>query len=34
MWQHGIVSHVNPLAARRGLKKGERLQDAVDKLLT
>jgi hypothetical protein len=33
MWQHGVLSHVNPSAARRGLKPGEPLQDAVNKLL-
>lgn len=33
MWQHGVLSHVNPSAARHGLKPGERLQDAVNRLL-
>lgn len=34
MWRHGVLSHVNPSAARRGLKPGQRLQDAVNKLLS
>jgi hypothetical protein len=33
MWRHGVLSHVNPSAAREGLKAGERLQDAVKRLL-
>ena len=33
MWQHGVLSHVNAAAARCGLKTGERLQEAVAKLL-
>jgi len=34
MWQHGVLSHVNPAAAAHGLKPGERLRDAVMRLLT
>lgn len=33
MWQHGVLSHVNAAAAIFGLKPGERLCDAVVKLL-
>ena len=33
MWQHGVLSHVNASAARRGLNAGQRLQDAVNRLL-
>jgi hypothetical protein len=33
MWQHGVLSHLNQSAARRGLAAGERLQDAVQRLL-
>ena len=33
MWQNGVLSHVNAAAARHGLEAGERLADAVDRLL-
>ena len=33
MWQHGVLSHLNVPALRSGLAEGERLQDAVGKLL-
>ena len=33
MWEHGVVSHVNASARARGLKEGERLRDAVGRLL-
>jgi len=33
MWQHGVLSHVNAPAAERGLEAGQRLQDAVARLL-
>jgi len=29
MWQHGVLSHVNEEAARRGYERGARLADAV-----
>ena len=32
-WQHGVISHLNEPAHRSGLKVGERLQDAVGRLL-
>ena len=32
-WLHGVLSHVNPAAARHGLAAGQQLQDAVAKLL-
>ena len=32
-WQHGVLSHVNSSAGKRGLRPGERLQDAVARLL-
>ena len=32
-WRHGVISHVNPSAAKCGLKVGERLQEAAAKLL-
>ena len=32
-WQHGVISHLNEAARRIGLKDGERLQDAVARLL-
>jgi len=32
-WQHGVLSHLNAPALESGLKKGERLQDAVGRLL-
>jgi hypothetical protein len=34
MWRHGVLSHLNASAARFGLRPGERLQDAVGRLLT
>jgi hypothetical protein len=34
MWRHGLLSHINGAAAKRGLKVGERLQDAVERLLS
>ena len=33
MWQHGVLSHLNPAAVRCGLKPNERIQDAVGRLL-
>ena len=33
MWQHGVLSHLNVPALKSGLAEGERLQDAVGKLL-
>ena len=33
MWQHGVLSYVNAQAASRGLKAGQPLQDAVNRLL-
>lgn len=33
MWRHGVLSHVNAAAVAQGLKPGERLQDAVARLL-
>ena len=33
MWQHGVISHINDAARRSGLTVGERLQEAVGKLL-
>jgi hypothetical protein len=32
-WRHGVLSHVNAAAGRRGLQPGQRLQDAVARLL-
>lgn len=32
-WRNGVLSHLNEAARRAGLKEGERLQDAVGKLL-
>jgi hypothetical protein len=32
-WQHGVISHLNEAARRSGLKVGERLQEAVGRLL-
>jgi hypothetical protein len=32
-WQHGVLSHLNAPALESGLKKGERLKDAVGRLL-
>jgi len=32
-WQNGVLSHVNGPAAARGLKRGERLQEAIERLL-
>ena len=29
MWEHGVLSHVNAEAARRGYERGARLADAV-----
>ncbi len=34
MWRHGVLSHVNASAAQCGLKAGDRLTDAVEKLLS
>jgi hypothetical protein len=34
MWQNGVLSHVNPAAAERGLKPGERLREAVERLMS
>ena len=31
-WDHGIVSRLNEAAAALGIRPGERLQDAVDRL--
>src|SRR5262245_62485433 len=31
-WRNGILSHVNPSAASRGFRPGERLQDALIRL--
>lgn len=33
MWQNGVLSHLNASAASYGLSRGERLQDAVTRLL-
>lgn len=33
MWENGVVSHVNALAAAMGLKPGERVQAAVRRLI-
>ena len=33
MWQHGVLSHLNPAAASYGLKPNEWIQDAVGRLL-
>ena len=33
MWNNGIISHVNTCAAKAGMTEGERLRDAVDRLL-
>jgi hypothetical protein len=33
MWQHGVISHLNPAAESCGLKLHERIQDAVGRLL-
>ena len=32
-WQHGVISHLNESGQRCGLRKGERLQEAVARLL-
>jgi hypothetical protein len=32
-WQHGVLSHLNAPALKSGLKKGDRLRDAVGRLL-
>lgn len=32
-WDHGVLSHLNGSARAKGLKQGERLRDAVTKLL-
>lgn len=32
-WRNGVISHLNEAARRTGLKEGERLQDAVGRLL-
>jgi len=34
MWQNGVLSHLNASALRSGLRSGERLQDAVGRLLS
>ena len=34
MWQYGVLSHLNAHALGNGLMPGERLQDAVARLLT
>jgi len=33
MWDHGVLSHLNASALGSGLKKGDRLRDAVARLL-
>lgn len=33
IWRNGVISHLNDAARRIGLKDGERLQEAVGKLL-
>jgi hypothetical protein len=33
-WRNGVLSHVNASAVRYGLSRGERLQDAVTRLLS
>ena len=33
MWQYGVLSHLNAPALKSGLKKGQRLHDAVGRLL-
>ena len=33
MWEHGVISHVNACGRSKGLKAGERLRDAVERLL-
>jgi hypothetical protein len=32
-WRNGVISHLNDAARRAGVKEGQRLQDAVAKLL-
>lgn len=32
-WAHGVISHVNACARKAGVKEGDRLQDAVARLL-
>jgi len=32
-WRNGVISHLNDAARRIGLKEGERLQEAIAKLL-
>ena len=32
-WRNGVISHLNEAARRMGLTEGERLQDAVGRLL-
>jgi len=34
MWGNGVLSHVNALALGSGVRQGERLRDAVARLLT
>lgn len=33
-WQHGVLSHVNGCASRLGINPGEKVRDAVGRLLT
>ncbi len=33
MWEHGVISHLNESAHRSGLNAGERLQEAIGRLL-
>jgi hypothetical protein len=34
MWEHGVLSHLNALALGSGLREGDRLRDAVGRLLS
>jgi hypothetical protein len=34
MWEHGVLSHLNALALGSGLRPGDRLLDAVGRLLS
>jgi hypothetical protein len=32
-WEHGVISHVNPAARSHGLREGQSVQDAVERLV-
>jgi hypothetical protein len=34
MWRSGVLSHLNPCACARGLGPGQRLQEAVERLMS